>query len=77
MALGVGEHRNAGPSRHLCGAHHRTAPEILDLAQRCLEVSDHLQQMRSDPRTPEMIGKLVALCEEAKPGAFQLGATAP
>src|SRR5215210_9494058 len=40
VALGVGEHRNAGASRHLCGAHHRTAPETLDLAQRCLQVSD-------------------------------------
>ena len=36
-----------------------------------------IQQMRSDPRTPEMIGKIAALCEEAKPGTFQLVATAP
>jgi heme-degrading monooxygenase HmoA len=38
---------------------------------------DDIRQMRSDPRTPEMIGKLAALCEEAKPGTFQVVATAP
>ena len=38
---------------------------------------EDIQQMRSDPRTPEMIGKLAALCEEAKPGAFRVVATAP
>jgi hypothetical protein len=38
---------------------------------------DDIQEMRSEPRTPEMIGKLTALCEEAKPGTFQVVATAP
>jgi heme-degrading monooxygenase HmoA len=38
---------------------------------------EDIQQMRSDPRTTEMIGKLAALCEEAKPGAFRVVATAP
>ncbi len=38
---------------------------------------EDIQRMRSDPRTPEVIGKLVALCEEAKPGTFQVVATAP
>ncbi len=38
---------------------------------------EDIQKMRSDPRTPEMIGKLAALCEEAKPGTFQVVATAP
>ena len=33
--------------------------------------------MRSDPRTPEMIGKLSALYEEAKPGTFRVVMTAP
>jgi len=36
-----------------------------------------IQKMRSNPRTPEMIGKLAALCEEATPGTFQVVATAP
>jgi hypothetical protein len=31
-----------------------------------------IQRMHSDPRTPEMIGKLSALCEEAKPGTFRV-----
>ena len=38
---------------------------------------EDIQKMRSDPRTPEMIGKLAALCEEAKPGTFQVVATTP
>lgn len=38
---------------------------------------EDIQQMRSDPRTPQMIGKLAALCEEAEPGAFRVVATAP
>ena len=38
---------------------------------------EDIQRMRSDPRTPEVIGKLVAVCEEAKPGTFQVVATAP
>ncbi len=33
---------------------------------------EDIQAMRSDPRTPERIGKLAALCEEAKPGAFRV-----
>jgi len=36
---------------------------------------EDIQRMRSDPRTPEVIGKLGALCEEAKPGTFRLVAT--
>jgi hypothetical protein len=38
---------------------------------------EDIQKMRSDPRTPEMISKLAALCEEAKPGTFQVVASAP
>ena len=38
---------------------------------------EDIREMRSNPRTPEMIGKLAALCEEAKPGTFQVVATAP
>ena len=38
---------------------------------------EDIRRMRSDPRTPEMIGKLAALCEEVKPGTFQLVVTAP
>jgi hypothetical protein len=38
MALGVGEHRDGGPFRHLRGLHHRAAPQTLDLAQRRLQV---------------------------------------
>jgi heme-degrading monooxygenase HmoA len=38
---------------------------------------EDIQTMRSDPRTPEMIGKLTVLCEGAKPGTFRLVATAP
>ena len=33
---------------------------------------EDIQAMRADPRTPEMIGGLVALCEIAKPGAFRV-----
>jgi len=36
---------------------------------------EDIQAMRSDPRTPEKIGKLAALCEEAKPGAFRVVAS--
>ena len=36
-----------------------------------------VQQMRANPATPERIGKLSALCEEAKPGNFRLVATVP
>jgi hypothetical protein len=36
-----------------------------------------IQAMRSDPRTPERIGKLAALCEEAKPGTFRVVARVP
>ena len=35
---------------------------------------EDIQAMRSDPRTPERIGKLAALCEEAKPGAYRVAA---
>jgi hypothetical protein len=38
---------------------------------------EDIRRMRSDPRTPEMIGKLAAPCEEAKPGTFRLVVTAP
>jgi heme-degrading monooxygenase HmoA len=38
---------------------------------------EDIQRMRSDPRTPEMIGKLSALCEEAKPGTFRVVMTTP
>ena len=32
---------------------------------------EDIQAMRADPRTPAEIGKLMALCQEAKPGAFR------
>ena len=38
---------------------------------------DAVQSMRADPRTPAMIGKLTALCSEAKPGTFGVVATIP
>lgn len=38
---------------------------------------EDIQRMRSDPRTPEMIGKLTVLCEEAKPGTLRVVMTAP
>ena len=38
---------------------------------------EDIQRMRSDPRAPEMIGKVEDLCEEAKPGTFRLVVTAP
>jgi hypothetical protein len=38
---------------------------------------EDIQRIRSDPRTPEMIGKLAPLCEEAKPEGPGLGLTAP
>jgi hypothetical protein len=38
---------------------------------------EDIQRMRSDPRIPEMIGKLSVLCEEAKPGKFRVVLTAP
>ena len=38
---------------------------------------EDIQRMRSNPRTPEMIVKLVSLCDEAKPGSFRVVATAP
>jgi len=34
-----------------------------------------IRAMRSNPRVPEMIGQLSALCEEAKPGTFRVVAT--
>ena len=36
-----------------------------------------IQAMRADQRTPAMIGKLTALCSEAKPGAFRVVVTVP
>ena len=36
-----------------------------------------VQEMRTNPATPERIGRLVALCEEANPGSFRLVATVP
>ena len=36
-----------------------------------------VQAMRAHPVTPERIGKLSALCDEAKPGGFRLVATVP
>lgn len=38
---------------------------------------EDIGRMRSDPRTPRMIGKLASLCEEAKPGTFRVVVTAP
>lgn len=41
---------------------------------------DSLEQMqtaRSDPRAREAIGKLIALCDEAKPGPFRVVLTLP
>lgn len=36
---------------------------------------DDIQAMRADPRTPAELGKLAALCDEARPGTFRLVAT--
>lgn len=36
---------------------------------------DDIQAMRSHADTPEVLGKLVALCDEAKPGTFRVVAT--
>jgi len=38
---------------------------------------EDIQRMRCAPRTPEMIGKLADLGEEAKPGTSRLVVTAP
>lgn len=38
---------------------------------------EDIEKMRSDPRTTEVIGKLSALCDEAKPGTFRLVLTLP
>ena len=38
---------------------------------------DDIREMRSNPQTREVIGRLAALCDEAKPGAFEVVATAP
>lgn len=37
---------------------------------------DDVQQMRNRPETAGEIGKLMALCEEARPGTFRVVATA-
>ena len=37
---------------------------------------DDIQEMRSRPDTPGEIGKLMELCEEGRPGAFRVVATA-
>jgi hypothetical protein len=41
------------------------------------ESLEDIQQMRSNPRTAEVIGRLAALCDEAQPGAFRLVLTIP
>ncbi len=38
---------------------------------------EDIQTMRADPRTPEQIGRLAALCDEATPGAFRVVARVP
>jgi hypothetical protein len=50
---------------------------VFALRQERQRSLDDIQQMRSDPRIPEKIGKLAALCEEAKPGSFRVFVTAP
>ena len=37
---------------------------------------DDIQEMRNLPETPAEIGKLMDLCEEGRPGAFRVVATA-
>jgi hypothetical protein len=37
---------------------------------------DDIEEMRSHPDTPEEIGKLMDLCDEGRPGAFRVVATA-
>jgi len=32
---------------------------------------DDIQAMRADPRTPAELGKLMALCDEARPGTYR------
>ena len=36
---------------------------------------DDIQEMRNLPETPKEIGKLIDLCDEGRPGAFQVVAT--
>lgn len=36
---------------------------------------DAVQAMRSHPDTPAVLGKLIALCDEGKPGTFRVVAT--
>lgn len=37
---------------------------------------EDIEEMRSQPETPAEIGKLMELCEEGRPGAFRVVATA-
>jgi hypothetical protein len=37
---------------------------------------DDIQEMRGRPETPEEIGKLMALCDEGRPGTYRVVATA-
>src|SRR3712207_4991247 len=51
MALGVGEHRDARPVRHVHRLHHPAPTETLDLAQRRLEVPYlHVERDRKSTR---------------------------
>ncbi len=34
--------------------------------------ADDIQEMRSRPETPDEIGKLMALCDEGRPGTFRV-----
>ncbi len=38
---------------------------------------DDIKEMRANPQTQEVMGRLANLCDEAKPGAFRVVATAP
>jgi hypothetical protein len=36
-----------------------------------------IRPMREDPRTPATMGRLIELCEEARPGVFEVVLTLP
>ena len=41
------------------------------------ESEQDITAMRADPRTPEALRRLAAVCEEAKPGTFRVVARVP
>ena len=41
------------------------------------ESEQDIAAMRADPRTPQALGTLMAVCEEARPGTFRVVARVP